>query len=138
MNPDDLSSATLVSIPMDISTMQCGTYRAIHLGIQEASQDEEGEQEFVTSGPLKHLLNLQCVGTPSTQWLPQSLNRAQGRGCRISPAVGLLTESSLRTPLPPCFAFVVFQVILDGNFIHGCISSNVDIESRLASVVQVW
>lgn len=29
------------------------------------------------------------------------------------------------------------QVILDGNFIHGCISMNVDIEKRLASVLQV-
>lgn len=29
------------------------------------------------------------------------------------------------------------KVILDGNFIHGCISSKVDIQQRLASVLQV-
>lgn len=29
-----------------------------------------------------------------------------------------------------------YKVILDGNFIHGCISTNVDIEQRLASVLQ--
>ncbi|CAM9311787.1 unnamed protein product [Pylaiella littoralis] len=29
-----------------------------------------------------------------------------------------------------------YKVILDGNFIHGCISSKVDIEQRLASVLQ--
>ncbi|CAM9944670.1 unnamed protein product, partial [Scytosiphon promiscuus] len=29
-----------------------------------------------------------------------------------------------------------YKVILDGNFIHGCISSKVDIQQRLASVLQ--
>ncbi|CBN74552.1 conserved unknown protein [Ectocarpus siliculosus] len=30
-----------------------------------------------------------------------------------------------------------YKVILDGNFIHGCISSKVDIEKRLTSVLQL-
>ena len=29
------------------------------------------------------------------------------------------------------------KVILDGNFIHCCVSSNVDIQQRIASVLQV-
>lgn len=51
--------------------------------------------------------------------------------------VVLLLPSNRLSPFGVVLGLALHKVILDGNFIHCCISSNVDIQQRIASVLQV-